>query len=343
MSELAAARRAAHALAMAPFAFQAACAARDLGVLAALAHTPESTGAVAQRLGLPLTSVTTLLEACLAIDLVREDAGLWHATTTGLVWLKDRQVAVDAAFAAEVCWSGLGALTASLATATPQGLRAHGPWTTVYAGLAQLPTRVRAAWDAYDHAHSDDAFPGAIRHLLASGPRRVLDVGANTGRFSAALLAADPTVTMTLCDHAAQLDQARQQVATHHARTCFVPGDLLDHTIPFPGAQDAVWMSQFLDCFAPSDVQALLLRARAALAPGGSVWVLEPCSDRQSEPAAAASLRLASLYFTAIANGVSRFYRSTELLAWAEVAGLRCTQSWDGLGTAHTLFRFTPV
>lgn len=35
-------------------------------------------------------------------------------------------------------------------------------------------------------------------------------------------------------------------------------------------------MSQLLDCFAPDDVTGLLERVRAALAPGGEVWVLVP-------------------------------------------------------------------
>ncbi len=87
----------------------------------------------------------------------------------------------------------------------------------------------------------------------------------------------------------------------------------------------------------------LLRRSREALAPGGSVWVLEVCPDRQSEPAAAASLRLASLYFTALANGVSRFYRGSDLLELVAAAGLRCVTIHDGLGTAHSLFRLEPM
>lgn len=333
---------------MAPFAFQAARAARELGLLSAVA-TAGSKGADADALaadtGLPETSVAVLLDACLAAELLVEVAPhVWRLTTVGEVWLRDRRVALDAEFAHTVCWLGLADLTASLREGAPVGLRHFGPWATVYEGLAALPPAVQSAWFAYDHGHSDAAASAALALLLEAAPRRVLDVGGNTGRFATRLLSADPAVTVTLLDHPDLVAEATRSFAASGltARTTCVGLDLLDHATPLPGGYDAVWMSQFLDCFAPADVVALLGRARAALAPGGAVWVLEVCPDRQHEPGAAASLRLASLYFTAIANGVSRFYRASDLLVLAEAAGLRCAATHDGLGTAHTLFRLVP-
>ena len=344
--DLTAARTAAHALAMAPFAFQAARSARDLGLLAALhgvAGQPAEQLATACHL--PATSISVLLDACLAIGLVVEsEPGCWSLTTTGAVWLRDPQVKIDADFAQVVCWHGLADLPASLQQAKPVGLRHFGPWATIYAGLAALPAEVRAPWFAYDHGHSDSAFQEAITLLRAAAPARVLDVGGNTGRFALALLAADPQVHVTILDHPGQVAEATANLAAAGVteRSTAHGLDLLDHAVAFPPGQDAVWMSQFLDCFGPADIVALLRRAVAALASGGAVWVLEVCPDRQREPAAA-SLRLASLYFTALANGVSRFYRGDDLIALASAAGLRLDVAYDGLGSAHTLFRFVPV
>jgi ubiquinone/menaquinone biosynthesis C-methylase UbiE len=330
---------------MAPFLFQAARSARDLGLLAALKDAgPNGSGAdeLTTRFGLPATSVTTLLDALLAGGLLDESPpGRWRLTTTGVVWLDDPQVGVDAEFTHAVCWHGLADLRESLVTGTPAGLRRLGPWATVYEGLAHLPEEIRGPWFAYDHGHSDSAFPAALKHLAGSNPRRLLDVGANTGRFSLAALHHLPHTQVTLLDHPGQLAEAEVALTASglRDRATFLALDLLDHTLSFPSNQDAVWMSQFLDCFGPVDVHRLLCRARAALAPGGSVWVLEVCPDRQGEAAAAASLRLASLYFTAIANGVSRFYRATDLLELAAEAGLELAEQWDGIGTAHSLFR----
>jgi SAM-dependent methyltransferase len=290
--------------------------------------------------------VAVLLDACLAIGLVAEGApDAWCLTTVGEVWLRDPQVAIDADFAQAVCWQGLADLPAALRAAKPIGLGRLGPWATIYEGLAQLPEDIRRPWFAYDHGHSDSAFVEAIGHVLRAAPRQVLDVGGNTGRFALALLAAEAQLAVTILDHPGQVSEASANLAAagHAARAGAIGLDLLDHAVPFPGGQDAVWMSQFLDCFGPSDVTALLRRAAAALAPGGAVWVLEVCPDRQREPAAAASLRLASLYFTALANGVSRFYRASDLLELATTAGLRCAESHDGLGSAHTLFKLVPA
>jgi hypothetical protein len=333
---------------MAPFAFQGARAARELGVLSAVGAAGAAGAtpvALAGRTGLPETSVAVLLDACLAAELLVEpDPGRWRLTTVGEVWLRDPHVAMDAEFTHAVCWLGLADLTASLREGAPVGLRRFGPWATVYEGLAALPPEVRKAWFAYDHGHSDAAFDEAIALLLQTAPRRLLDVGGNTGRFATRVLAADDTLTLTLLDHPELVAEASRNLGAAGllARAECVGLDLREHATPLPGGQDAVWMSQVLDCFAPPDVVALLARARAALAPGGAVWVLEVCPDRQDEPGAAASLRLASLYFTAIANGVSRFYRASDLLVLAEAAGLRCDATHDGLGTAHTLFRLVP-
>jgi hypothetical protein len=327
---------------MAPFAFQGALAARDLGLLAAV-RTPATADQLVHATGLPATSVAVLLEACLACELVAEVApASWTLTTVGTVWLGDPQVVRDADFTHTVCWHGLADLPAALRAAAPVGLRRFGPWPTIYAGLTQLAPEVRRAWSAYDHGHSDSAFPAAIAQLRRTAPATVLDVGGNTGRFAVALLGADPQVRVTILDHPGQVSEAQANLAAagHAARATAVGLDLGDPGQAFPTAQDAVWMSQFLDCFAPAEVVDLLSRARAALAPAGSVWVLEVCPDRQRVPAAAASLRLASLYFTALANGVSRFYRGSELIAWAAAAGLQMTEAHDGLGSAHTLFRF---
>ncbi|TVR44313.1 MAG: class I SAM-dependent methyltransferase [Planctomycetota bacterium] len=344
--DLRAARTQAYALAMAPFCFQAARAARQLGLLEQLRQAGAqgtTAAALSEGLQLPATSTEALLDALLCVELVAElEDGAWCLTTVGLTWLSDPALAVEVAFTHEVCWQGLFDMSESLAAAKPIGLRHLGPWPTIYEGLTQLSPAARKAWFDYDHGHSDSAFAAALDHVAASAPQQLLDVGANTGRFALRALARLNQTRLTLLDLPAQLAEAKAALSTAGLveRAQLQALDLLDHSIPFPSGQDAVWMSQFLDCFAPSDIQALLARAAACLNPGGSVWVLECCPDRQSEEAARICLRAASLYFIALANGVSRFYRSQTLIDCAAAAGLRLATSHDGLGSAHTLFRF---
>jgi hypothetical protein len=77
--------------------------------------------------------------------------------------------------------------------------------------------------------------------------------------------------------------------------------------------------------------------AARAIEPGGSIFVLELLCDRQKHDAAAYSLNATSLYFTCLANGVSRMYRSEDLLRVIRQAGLRVQAEHDNLGLGHTL------
>ena len=123
-----------------------------------------------------------------------------------------------------------------------------------------------------------------------------------------------------------------QRIGTH-------PFDLLDHSRPFPSAFDVVWMSQCLDCFAEADIVQLLRRGLAALAPGGTLYVLESYWDRQATEIGRNAVTALSLYFTCIANGTSRMYHSDDMRACVQAAGLTLAHETE-LGS-HTLFACT--
>ena len=118
--------------------------------------------------------------------------------------------------------------------------------------------------------------------------------------------------------------------------------DLLDHSRPFPGGYDVIWMSQFLVCFPEADIVRFLERARDALGQRGALYILDTYWDRQKYDIAAYCLINSSPYFTCLANGNSRMYRSDEMVRFAAAAGLRVDEQTDGLGLGHTLLRCVP-
>jgi hypothetical protein len=126
----------------------------------------------------------------------------------------------------------------------------------------------------------------------------------------------------------------------HVERLGSVPFDLLDRERAFPDGFDVVWMSQLVCCFSEEEIVSLLARARAALAPGGSVVVLETYWDHQSSAAARVSLQASSLYFAAIANGSSKMVHSEDLARCAARAGLTLVDEVRPIGISHTLQRF---
>jgi hypothetical protein len=77
--------------------------------------------------------------------------------------------------------------------------------------------------------------------------------------------------------------------------------------------------------------------AADAMAPECSLFVLETLCDRQRYDAATYSVNATSLYFTCIANGVSRMYRSEDLLRIIRAAGLTVVAEHEPLGRGHTL------
>src|SRR5690606_37988297 len=105
-----------------------------------------------------------------------------------------------------------------------------GPWATIYEGLAHLPQQAQKSWFAFDHYYSDDLFPAALPVVFADKPKRLLDVGANTGKFSLCCLGYDPDVNVTLLDLPAQLEMARGSIeeSGHGARAQYYPIDFLD-------------------------------------------------------------------------------------------------------------------
>lgn len=96
-------------------------------------------------------------------------------------------------------------------------------------------------------------------------------------------------------------------------------------------------MSQFLDCFSPMEILSILRRVRAAMKPQADVYILELFWDAQRYEAASYSLNATSLYFTCLANGNSRFYRSDDFLEIVKEAGFVVTNRIDHIGLGHTL------
>lgn len=339
------ARYEANKIAFGPVVFQGARLLRDLGLLAAMeAAGPDGIGidALAERAGISPYGATVLCEVGLSAGLCRLEGGRYRIAKVGMVLLHDELTRRNLDFIHDVCYQGLFHLEAAIREGRPAGLPELGPWRTIYEGLTKLPDAARASWFGFDHFYSDSAFAAALDLVLSHRPRRIMDVGANTGRFTLSVLGRDPEAHVTLVDLPPQLEVARRAVreAGHEARITTVAADLIDDAAVLPGPQDAVWMSQFLVCFSPPQVQSILARAAAALAPGGSVFVLDNFWDQQEFEHGAYCLINTSPYFTVMANGNSRMYRLRDIERAAAAVGLALRERSGTLGINHHLLRF---
>jgi hypothetical protein len=117
------------------------------------------------------------------------------------------------------------------------------------------------------------------------------------------------------------------------------PTDMLDPSLPLPKGSDAVWMSQFLDCFSEDQIVAILQKIYNSIDDNGFVYILETYWDRQKFSTSAFCLQQISLYFTCLANGNSQIYHSENMINCIKKANFTIVEDLDNIGLSHTLFK----
>ena len=262
----------------------------------------------------------------------------------GWMLLEDDLTKVNFWFTNDICYEGAWKLKESIINGKPEGLKVFGEqWTTVYEALSTLPDKPKKSWFEFDHFYSDIAFPEALPIVFAEKPKTMLDIGGNTGKWSLACCRYNPDVKMTIVDLPGQANVAKKNAAEagFADRIDFSMGNVLDDTTKLPENPDAVWMSQFLDCFSLKQIVKILKKVYEAAKPETNVFVLEPLWDKQRFEASSYSLQATSLYFTCIANGNSKMYRYEELVNAIGEAGFELKTAHHNLGSnAYSLLVF---
>jgi hypothetical protein len=337
------AKEAAQWIAFAPMVFQATKALRDLGILDALERAGAegmTLEALTAEVKLPPYGVRVLVEAGLGIGLIIVNDGRYAITRTAQFVLHDPMTRVNMDFVHDVNYKGLFHLQDAVTRGTPAGLRElDHDQPTVYAALKSLPDQVRKSWFAFEHFCSAQAFREALPLVFQRPVRKLLDVGANTGKWALACVAHSPDVAVTMCDLPGQLDMALENVASsgHANRISGYPIDVLAEESTLPGGHDVIWMSQFLDCFSENEIVSILQKTARAMNADTKLLILETYWDRQLFENAAFCLQQISLYFTCVANGNSQLYHSKVVHDCIARAGLRVESETDHIGLAHTL------
>ncbi len=333
-------------IAFAPVIFQAARSLKNLGILQAIEDT-RGKGLTIPELekitGLSHYGVRVLCEAGLAIDLLFIKDEKYFLTKTAYFFMHDDLTVANTDFTNDVCYEGLFTLDQSIKNGKPEGLKVFGEWKTVYEALSKLPANVQDSWFKFDHYYSDVSFADAVKVVFEKSPKKILDIGGNTGKFSFFCLANNAEVNMSIMDLPGQLNMAKKNAEEKGLsnRMNFIEANILDPAQKIPQGYDIIWMSQFLDCFSDDEIVSILSRCREAMGENTTIYILEPFWDRQRFETSAFCLMMTSLYFTAIANGNSQMYRSDVFTSLIEKAGLRVEEIVDGIGVSHSLVKCT--
>lgn len=337
-------RAEAQRIAFAPMMFQAARAMLNLGIFKYLRSADEEgalPSTIAEELGISLYGVRVLLDMGLSMGVVWLKGDHYVLSDIGLCLLSDPMTRVNIDFVHDVCYQGMFFLEQAIREERPAGLQVFGEWPTIYEALSALPAQAQKSWFAFDHFYSDRAFEVALPVVFAQRPKRILDIGGNTGKWAMECVKYDPDVRVIIVDLPAQIATLKQNIVscTGAERIETVAMDILDPTRELPKDCDAIWMSQFLDCFSEQQIAQILHKVHASMGSAAALYILETYWDRQPFEAAAFCLNSISLYFTCMANGNSRMYHSGDMIRLLSQSGFRIDDIADRLGIGHTLIR----
>lgn len=300
---------------------------------------------ICQKTGLSDYAVKCLTEAslCIGTILVDVETNRFKLSKTGWFLLNDPATRVNIDFNHDVNYIGLFDMEEALKERKPAGLKHFGNWPTVYEALSELPQQVQKSWFGFDHFYSDSSFPEALRIIFNENKTRSLyDVGGNTGKWALQCVGYDDNVNVTILDLPQQIEMMKKNIEGKKGaeRISGYAINLLDKDSNFPeydGGLDAIWMSQFLDCFSMDEIVSILTRAKTAMSADTRIYIMETLWDRQRYDTAAFCLTMTSLYFSCIANGNSKMYNTEDMESCIQKAGLYIEKIYDGLGQGHSI------
>jgi SAM-dependent methyltransferase len=332
------AKYAAQKIVFAPFTFQAVRAMIDFGIL----KTIDDAG----KIGITLKdivkktpcdsyAVSVLTEAAISAGILSQKADLLFSTKAAQCFLYDEMTRINLNLINDVCYKGAFYLKESLLQKKPMGLKVFGNWKTFYEAFTHLPKTAQKSWLEFDHFYSDNSFYNTIDILLKKEPKIIFDIGCNTGKFEEALFLRGYRGKVVLMDLQAQLIKAKKNLKDKgfNKNLSFYPINVLDKKSIFHRNPDIIFMSQFLDCFSEDEIIFILKKALCCMNDKSALYILEPFLDKQSFDAAKFSLSHISLYFTAIANGNSKMYKSKEMIECIKDAGLKVSQIHNNIGS----------
>ena len=340
-------------IAFSPMTFQAIRALIELGLLQKISDAGDegiTIKELSEKSGISEYGVGVLAEMALGMGVLKlnaekdcrvkpdNDNTLGRLVLGKIGWflLEDDCTRVNFNFTNDICYKGAFNLIDSVKNGKPEGLKVFGEkWTTVYEALSTLPEREKKSWFEFDHFYSDVAFPEALPIVYAKKPKNLFDIGGNTGKWAIASCKYDKDVHVSIVDLPGQTAVAEQNAkeAGFAERISFVSGNVLDVETKLPSGADAVWMSQFLDCFSLRQITKILTKIYNSVDENCDIFVMEPLWDMQKFEGESYALQATSLYFTCIANGNSKMYRYGELVEAIEKAGFRLVTAHHNLGS----------
>jgi len=330
----------AHFIAFAPYVWEASRLLADKNILKLLENSDGLTiESIAEKINMSHYGVRILLEAGLGIGLVFRKEDIYFLSKAGYFFITDKSIVANYKFMRDVCYEGSKYLEESIEKGEPAGLKTLGEWETIYEGLPYLSEPAKSSWFEFDHYYSDITFDEILPLVFKHEPKKILDIGGNTGKWALKCFNYSPTVEVGLVDLGVQLRVAEKNIteAGFEERAQYHEINMLDATNELPKGYDVIWMSQFLDCFSDDQILSILKMCHKAADENTLIFINETFWDLQRFEASAFALQMTSLYFTTLANGNSQMYDSKVFFKLIDKAGFNIVEQENMIGVGHTL------
>jgi SAM-dependent methyltransferase len=286
-------------------------AAVTLGLFDRLDTAGRSAAAIAGAAGTDARATELLLNALVAMRLVRKDGDLFKETAVSKTYLTRASPTSYACLVRFDAW--LWSLWGELAETVRTGEPARDP--DMFQSSPEDTERFIEAMASIVQARGDARVLADTLDL--GGVRRLLDVGAGPGTYAIELCRRHPELRATIFDLPGTLAITRRHVDASGVadRIELVAGDYLRD--PLPGGHDLVFLSNVVHGENEDTNRALMRKIHAALPPGGRLMIKDHVTDESgTSPAPAAIFSIAMLLFTR-----GRDYAFAEIRDWLAAAG----------------------
>lgn len=251
-------------------------AAVELGVIEAL---PATESEVAERCRLRGDGTRRLLRALGELSLLARDGDHWALTARGALLRADHPLTL-----ADAAIEYAGPLT-TMWERLPEALRRNTAWSVpdVFGEVANDEAR-RVGHHRMLRSYARHDYAEVCRALDLRGDERVVDAGGGLGVLAQLILDAHPSAEVTVLERSEVVAMAKWS-----SRVRWQIGNLFE---PWGLEADAVLLSRVLHDWDDTKASQILTHARAALACGGRLYIVEMLVTDESVSGALCDLHL---------------------------------------------------
>jgi hypothetical protein len=292
------------------WASQVLLSANRMGLFAVLAGSEATAEEVAERLGSRPRSTRLLLDACVALGLLRSDGGRYANTELATAFLVPGSPAFlgDALRYSDDLYQPWGHLDEAVRHDRP----ALPPSEILGDDADKTRHFVRGM-----HNRALGIAGGLVEVVDLTGRHRLLDVGGGPGTYSCLLTRRYEGLRATVLDLPGVIEIAREIIAEMGAteRVATTAGDFL--TTPWPGDNDALLISGVFHRQSEGECRGLIATAIDALVPGGQMIVADVFTTPEGKSPFAALFGL-NMLVSAPGGGV---HSAADVAQWMSDAG----------------------